>query len=607
VVDNKPLLKYHKLMRRIAIALLAMTLIAGSSSGEDSHNLGKIVVTPSRIVDSSGRTARSVTVLDDKALEASGWDNFIDKINDVGGIDIRRRGIDGVQADVDIRGATFEQNTVLIDGIVVNDPQTGHYTMDLPVNAADIDRIEIMKGPASSVYGANSFGGVIHVVTKRAQGPTFEISGEGGSYDYDNAALSVSYPFASINNRFSIEQSRSTGYMPETEFNILSVSDKASIDTFLGSYDFFFGYMKKDFGADSFYSNLFPNEEEHTDTRFFKIDGTAEAGSLKIMPKLFLRRHWDKFALDRNRPGWQTNYHTTYTYGGEIDCVLANPFMDTAFGFKLSRDTIDSTSMQTHARTNNGVYIEMTPKIIDELYLNAGLRQDYYSDFGLQYSPSVSLNYDLKDGVSARFSAGRSYRVPTFTDLYYADSGNIGNPSLRPESSWTYETGMSYSSKTFFCSGTYFYRETLDAIDWTRATARNRWQATNIGSTATNGAEAALKAGDSFVSYTVLDTYAKHDYISKYALDYLKQQLSCGTVFTISGFRNSWVFNFKKRIGDSGYITVDTRLVKGIIKKGALQMDAFFEITNLFDADYSEQSNIPMPGRMIRSGGKLKF
>jgi len=105
----------------------------------------------------------------------------------------------------------------------------------------------------------------------------------------------------------------------------------------------------------------------------------------------------------------------------------------------------------------------------------------------------------------------------------------------------------------------------------------------------------------------VLDTYAKHDYISKYALDYLKQQLSCGTVFTISGFRNSWVFNFKKRIGDSGYITVDTRLVKGIIKKGALQMDAFFEITNLFDADYSEQSNIPMPGRMIRSGGKLKF
>jgi iron complex outermembrane receptor protein len=209
--------------------------------------------------------------------------------------------------------------------------------------------------------------------------------------------------------------------------------------------------------------------------------------------------------------------------------------------------------------------------------------------------------------MSAVFSAGRSYRIPTFTDLYYADSGNAGNPSLRPESSWTYETGLKYSSKLFSVSGTYFNRQTRDTIDWTRATSRGRWRSTNIGSASTNGAEIALKASESFVSYTAIDTFAKHDYLSKYALDYLKQQLSCGTTLSIFGFRNSWVFNFKKRIGDSGYTTVDTKITKNIINKGALKMDAFFEITNIFDTDYSEQSDIQMPGRMIRSGGRLKF
>lgn len=183
--------------------------------------------------------------------------------------------------------------------------------------------------------------------------------------------------------------------MPETEFNAVTLSDAIYLDTDCGDYDFLFGYSKKDFGADSFYSNLFPNEGEHTDTRFFKLEGSIESGVLRANPKLFLRRHRDKFALDRNRPGWQTNYHTTYTYGHEMNFVVETPLLDVAYGYELSRDTIDSTSMQAHQRLKNGLYVELSPHLIDRLHINIGMREDYFSDFGWECAPSAGCRYAL--------------------------------------------------------------------------------------------------------------------------------------------------------------------------------------------------------------------
>ena len=110
-----------------------------------------------------------------------------------------------------------------------------------------------------------------------------------------------------------------------------------------------------------------------------------------------------------------------------------------------------------------------------------------------------------------------------------------------------------------------------------------------------------------YVMNTMLDIYAKHDYLSKYALDYLKEQLSAGADFEASGFKNSWVLNYKKRTGDSGYIVVDIKLSKEIIRKGRVSFEAYIEVSNLFGADYSEQSDVPMPGRWVVSGARLKF
>lgn len=557
-------------------------------------------------------------VLEGDTLKFSSYDAVQDEIGNVGGIDIRRRGPEGVQSDISIRGATFEQNSVLIDGIPVNDPQTGHHTMDLPLTALDAQRVEILKGPASSLYGPNSFGGVINIMTKKPAGREIEVKADGGSFDYFLTAVSASTPLGPLNNRFSCSESRSSGYMPQTEFNIFSLSDSVTAETGFGAYDFFFGYVKRDFGADSFYSNLFPNEEEHTDTRFFKLGGEIERGSLTIEPKLWLRRHADKFMLDTNRPGWQTNYHTTYNYGGAVSFVLENAFLDVAYGYELSADTIDSTNLQTHDRTRNAVYLEVSPHLSEGLYLNAGVRADGFSDFGWELSPSASAAYTVFQYYTIRASVGRSYRIPTFTDLYYRDAANIGNPGLRPESSWSYDAGLDYKRGGVDASATFFMRNAYDTIDWTRVNPRNPWQASNIGTVDTAGFEcsaavepkkilARIPLDRIFFGYTVLDSYRKHDYLSKYALDYLKQQISAGLEYTFLDFKNIWVLNYKKRIGDSGFLVVDTKLSKDVRFKGAVAFEAFLEISNLFDIEYSEQSDIPMPGRWIKAGAKYRF
>jgi len=606
-------------MRRILLLTIpVLAIFCSTAFSEESHQLEKIVVTPFRIISSSS-TGRSVTMLDAGDMQSSAYDALQDIIGNLGGIDLRRRGPEGVQSDINIRGATFEQNTAMIDGIKINDPQTGHYTMDLPLTSFDKENVEILKGPASSLYGANSFGGVINIITKKPEDKRLIINAAGGGRDYFSGGVSLSHPIGILKNRFSIEWNRAGSYIPDSEFNIINLSESSTVNTGFGEYDIFFGYSNKNFGANTFYSNLFPREEESTDTRFFKVTGKIESGNLRMEPKIFLRRHYDKFILDKNRVGFGTNYHTNYTYGTDLGFVLENPFLDAAYGFELAEDRIFSTNLRKHSRGRTSLYGEISPHLCDKLYINAGIRQDTFSDFEIEYSPSVNLRYAIFDFLSARSSAGRSFRVPTFTDLYYQDAANIGNTDLRPESSWTYEAGLDYKSEFLNCSAGYFRRDSDDTIDWIRANINSPWRASNIGSVKTNGAEASIEITPRriegffpidrlFLNYTALDSYKKHDYLSKYALDYLKQQISAGIDYSLFGFKNSWVLNYKKRVGDtSSSVVVDTKLIKGIIKREKMAFEAFLEITNLFGEDYSEQSGIPMPGRWIKSGVRIEF
>ncbi len=589
-------------------------------AGETPCDLEKIVITASRIPVSERNQYRSTTTVTGAMIEGSRQTALADIIADAGSIDLRRRSPEGVQADVSIRGVTFEQSQVLLDGTKMNDPQTGHHTMNIPVTKFDMDRVDIMKGHGSSVYGANAFGGVVDLRTRKPAEDRIVVEASGGTFDFFSGGVSLSHVLGDFKNRFSFQEDRSTGYRPETEFTIMTLSEHAYLDTPAGNYDLLFGYARKDFGADSFYSNLFPNEEEHIDVRFFRLGSEiAAADRLTVKPVLFLRRHRDKFALDRNRPGWQTNYHTTYNYGGEIGVVQETDLADVAYGFELSRDTIDSTSLQTHRRTKDGMYVELNPHLPDALLVNIGFREDRYSDFGWEYSPSLSGSCRIFDRCKIRSSIGRAFRVPTFTERYYRDSANVGNSDLNPETAWSYEVGLDYEIKGASLKATVFRRDAENTIDWIRYDTRSLWQARNIGTVHTNGLEVTLEVdlkrhtddapfGRVFVDYTALDSYFKHDYLSKYASDYLKHHIAGGVDVRLPcDLKSSWGLHYKKRVGDSGVIVVDTRLSKEIVNSKKVSCEAFLDVTNLFGVRYSEQSDLDMPGRWIKAGARARF
>jgi len=151
--------------------------------------------------------------------------------------------------------------------------------------------------------------------------------------------------------------------------------------------------------------------------------------------------------------------------------------MDVAYGYELARDTIDSTNLQLHSRTKDALYVEIAPHLADCLDLRAGFREDYSTDFGWQYAPSMSASLELTEGLRARSSIGRAFRIPTFTDLYYNDLANRGNSDLLPESCWSYEAGCKYTGRAVTAEMAFFHRDSSDTIDWTRMSARNRWQA----------------------------------------------------------------------------------------------------------------------------------
>ena len=416
--------------------------------------------------------------------------------------------------------------------------------------------------------------------------------------------------------------------MPDTEFDINTLFFTSRADIPSGSerngeakwpfsVDFSFGLTDKDFGADGFYSDRFLQEEEHTKTRFAHIKAKLEKDIFTIEPKIYWRRHWDKFILDRSRPNWYINYHTTYLYGGEIQAYMISSFGRMAAGAEVGREEITSTNLNNHDRLREGLYLEVEPQLPAEFILNIGMRGEHYSDWGWTGNPSFNFAYKLTPSIKMRSSIGRSFRVPTFTELYYVDPANVGNPELHPERAWAYEAGADYSSKRFGMSVTAFRREGRSLIDWVREDETAVWQAKNIGKVDTNGTEITFQirpnVSSRFLSISKISSgYAylfserkASGFTSKYVLDYLKHQFSLGVNFSLPlGIHQTVNLTYKKRVGEEyGYYLLDTKIFKRrTLGKGMI--DIYIEGTNLSNTSYSEQGSVKMPGRWIRMGVK---
>ena len=606
------LLKYISLQVYCILIILTFKTFSLSQDSLIVYNLDEnIIVTASRIPTHFPSVARSVIVIDQNQIKMSGAQTVIKLLESTAGIDLQQRGEQGVQTDLNIRGASFEQSLVLIDGVKMSDPQTGHHLMDIPLTVNDIQRIEILKGQGSRLYGPNAFGGVINIITKQALHTEIDILNMLGENKFYRRNFSILIPMFKGGHRISLSQKGSDGYRDNTDFEIKTASYGFNYKFGRQQLSIFGGLLDKKFGANSFYTPAFPNQWERTQTATIKTNAKGKISSINYTSNLYHRYHTDEFMLNRDNPSFYHNRHYTNISGFDIHLSKVNPIGNTSLGSEIIRESIESNNLGSHQRYKTGFFLEHQV-IVKKLQVTIGTTLYHFTDWGWQAWPGLDLGYQFTDHIDLYGSVGYAFRAPTFTELYYSDPANRSNKNLKAEKGRNYELGWRFTNSSFFTNVTIFRREGKNLIDWIWQTPDSVWQVMNITKVNTDGVEFNVnyreRLATGFItlnsvrmSYTYL--YSQKDIfgqISKYLLNHLRHQAVFG--LNIALFNPSLQLNIEFRYENRMYFgnryIMDTNLSWPL---GA-NFKLHFDITNLLNNAYEDFHAVPLPGRWIKAG-----
>jgi len=330
-----------------------------SAADEDKVlELGEdITVTASRIPTAFPEVSRGLVVINKSEIEQLPIQGIQDLLEYAASVDVKPRGPNGVQADISIRGASFEQTLVLIDGVKISDPQTGHHNMNIPLVLADIEKVEILKGPGSRLYGPNAFGGVINIITKEADLQDIDISAVYGSYNFYDLQASAALPFKSGGASLSSSKSSSDGYRDNTDFDISTISLNTYTNLADTKLNLTAGYTDKKFGANSFYTPAFPEQWERTKTLFARSGLEYKNTDFSNEPGISWRRNKDEFLLERGNPEFYRNLHTTDVFSFDLQTSVVTSLGVTALGGELTFDKIESNNLGSHERSRSGIFL----------------------------------------------------------------------------------------------------------------------------------------------------------------------------------------------------------------------------------------------------------
>jgi len=639
---------------RIGVLLSVYTTIAepelvfaqtDSLKAEMEYSINEVEVSVQRAPVAFSQVARVVTVISREDIEAAPVQSIQELLEYVLSVDVRQRGSNGVQADISIRGGSSDQTLILINGINISDPQTGHHSLNLPVSLKNIQRIEILEGPAARVFGPNAFSGVVNIITSTEGDTNVKVDASVGQYKLFDFNASGNLSTGNWNQFLALDYSSSDGYIENTDYKIWNGFYQSKINTGSGSVDFQAGRTNKNFGANSFYTATYPNQYEETKTTFTSLKFEAN-GKLHFTPSVYWRRHQDRFELFRSEPAsWYKghNYHLTDVFGSNLNAWFSSKFGKTAFGADLRSENIwsnvlgnplttpievpgepDQYFTKSYSRTTISYFAEHSI-ILKKFYISGGIMANWISDldFSWNFYPGVDASYSITDNYKVYGSASSSLRMPTFTDLFYSGPTNIGNPDLKPEQSTNYEGGLKINYKGFTGHSGFFYRIGTDLIDWVRVNDIDKWQAQNLTEINTTGIEVTgnffpeiiwkrkifiTKFGVNY-SYIELDK-GENVVNSYYVLDNLKHKLDFDVNHKIwKSLNASWRVSYQDRNGMrtsteeyEPFWQVNTRIMW---KTPSTEFYAM--ATNLFDTKYYDLSTVEQPGSWIRLGFNYQF
>ncbi len=548
---------------------------------------------------------RSIDVIDVKS-QALLTNALVDLMRQDSSVDLQERGPDGTQADVSIRGGTFEQTLILLDGWRMNDVQSGHHDMDLPIALQAVSSIQILHGSGTTLYGSDAVGGVVNFVTATPRETELNLQGAVGNFGINQQAGTFSFAEPNFGEELDFSRDFSTGFMPDRDYRNLALDSITEAHTSLGATQILLAHNDRPFGANQFYGNF--NSWEHTRTWFAGV--RQDLGRHNEISFAF-RRHTDFFVLYRNRPSFYANHHADRSYQltwRNWRRLSSNTRL--YLGLAGYRESIRSNNLGVHLRNRAAGYAALDVRPWRRFTFTVGAREETYGTLHGEFCPSLSGGYWINAHWQWRAAVERAFRLPTFTDLYYHDPANVGNPNLKPERAWNYETGFDwYPSGRLAAHLTLFERQERDGIDYARTPGSSVWQAMNVDNVTFRGVELAVgkhfrRSQQLQWSYTGLKGSRAPLQIlqSRYLFNYLVNSTEWTWLGALpGGLIGRSRFGILERIHQRPYVLWGADIARA---RGRLR--PFVRVSNLTNTFYEEVAGVPMPGRTIVVGMQIQ-
>ena len=613
-------------MKKLLLSILIFNTFVTHLNAQESKDEIKLdqveIISSPRIEIKSLQNSISVISISKEEIQNSTATNVSELLQQIAGIDVRRRGVEGMQADLYIRGGSFDQTLLLIDGIKVEDPQTGHHTMNMTLPLEVIEKIEITKGSAARIYGQNAFTGAINIITRKDVENNISLGLTAGSFTQKRAALTVQRKLENSDLLVNYNRKESEGYRYNTDFKNDEFFIKSNFKIKDQKISAIGAFNERKFGANGFYASPEAIDQyEETQASIIGLSTTLKKDDLIIKPKLYWKRNQDMYVYLRQDPSVYRNMHISNKVGAEINMVLNNQLGILGLGIDISNTTLSSNNLGQRDRKMLHIFAEQQMKFFDDkLDLTPGLTITYFSDLANSTDPDsvetsdgwtniphiypgIDLGYSFSEKFKLYSNFGYTFRIPTYTDLFYSSPTTEGNEFLVYEKALTSELGIKYEKENFNLTFSAYNRAASDVIDYVKNEESEPWQANNIRDINTLGFELnmgykfylgsfnthQIKIGFSNINDDLKETEFN---FSRYALNSLKNQITSTYSFELFNKISSTIaFKNSERLNEEKYTVVDF--------KTSYKHDKFtlsIILNNILDTEYTETNLVPMPG-----------
>lgn len=655
--ERKKFSAYNSMHKVVSIGVLSIMTLSLTNTTKTSaqttdsikkdtisaQNIEEVEVKDKALTTPINQVARLVTVINQKDIERLKPKSVSELLSLISSVDVLSRGVHGMQSDISIRGGSFDQTAILLNGINITNPQTGHYSLDIPINISDIEKIEVLSGPSAIVYGSSAFSGGINIITKKGIDKGLNVKLEGGLHSLFASEISGAYKIKNMENYLSFGYGTCDGYINNTDYKTMNLLYQSRFNLkYNNKIDFQAGINKKSYGANSFYSALYPNQHDKTSSYLVSLKGSFFK-TLKLLPSVYYNRHDDEFELIKG--SGNKNYHQSNVVGGGLNFQYNSILGTTNFGVDTRYEEILSNVLGIAMATAHGNYTKEDNRTNVSYFLqqnynykrlnlalgvlsfyNSEIKQDFY------LYPSINISFKIDNHFDIYSSCSSSSRLPTFTELYYNTQTHIANHNLKQEKSNAVEVGVKAKNRFLLASLSAYYMKGKDLIDWVKKNADDtKWQSMNITEVNKYGidftSKVFLKEVFSFLPTNALleldysyltEDQVKNEYISSYVLNYLKHKITAKLYLPMFNERFSTTISMKycKRMGEFISYASSTP-TKTSYKPFAIvdvdfnykvsKFDFYVNLNNIFNKEYYDIGNVPQNKFWLIGGIKFSL